>query len=88
MKKYEQLAIQTNDNDKSSTLAQIHIQACTKVKIDPDVARAALLDSFNAKHIVQISERGCGKSYNKLLYTICSVFSVLVLVESARQGYI
>ena len=55
--KYVQLAIQTNDNHKSSTLAQIHIQTCTKVDIDIEEAREALHESFTTKNIVQISER-------------------------------
>ena len=54
---YEQLAIQTNDDENSSTLAQIHIQACTKVKIDSEVVKKALRESFTAKTIIQISER-------------------------------
>ena len=55
--KYVQLAIQTSDNHKSSTLAQIHIQTCTKVDIEIEEAREALHESFTTKNIVQISER-------------------------------
>ena len=53
---YEQIAIQSNDVNKSQTLAQIHIQVNTKHPIQLPVAKWALKKSLTEQCIIKLFE--------------------------------